>query len=379
MSAPEFDLLLASARTLPDSHLIQQLVQREIDWRAVWALATRYNVRPLVCRSIKMSCWNEVPEQSRQEWQEAIQIIAGRNLFLAGELISIVRTLETSEIQVYVLKGLLYGQILYGDITLRETSDFDLLVRQEDLRRTAGVLQGLGYLPRSGVKIDQLPELLRYVGEYTFVGGEKLVDIDLHWRFSNEPLALAPDFGDFRLGIQSFSLAGSAVQSIAIEELPLYLTAQGGNDFWNDLRRVCDVAEYLRRYPDTDWSPIVAAARRHRAERILFTGLQLAASFLGSNLPEGLAKEIERKPATRKLAAKAADLMRRQRATSVLERHVFQIEAKDGFGAKARLFWSILTDRMTADVQWIPLPRSLWGLYGLLRPLRMMMKLGNAE
>lgn len=379
MSAPEFELVLASSRTLPDSHLIRKLVQRKIDWRAFWTLATRYSVRPLVCRSLKMTCWSEVPEQSRQEWQEAIRIIAGRNLFLAGELISIVRALETAEIQVYVLKGLLYGQILYGDITLRETSDFDLMVREEDLRRAAGVLRGLGYQPRSGVNTDQLPELLRNVGEYPFVGGEKLVDIDLHWRFSNKPLAFALDLGDFRLSTQSFPLAGSIVQSIAIEELPLYLAAQGGNDFWNDLRRVCDVAEYLRRHPDTDWSPIIATARRHRAERILFAGLQLAASFLGSTLPEGVAREVERRPATGKLITKAANLMRTQKATGVLERHVFQIQAKDGLGAKAKLFWSILTDRMTADVKWIRLPRSLWWLYRLLRPFRMMMKLGNAE
>ena len=379
MNAPEFELVLASARTLPDSRRIQKLVERKLDWRAVWALATRYSVRPLVCRSIKMTCWSEVPEQSRQVWQEELRIIAGRNLFLAGELISIVRALETAEIQVCVLKGLLYGQILYGDITLRETSDFDLLVLEEDLHRAASVLRGLGYPPRSGVNIDQLPELLRYVGEYAFVGGEKLVDIDLHWRFSNKPLALALDFPDFRLSTQRFPLAGGVVRSIAIEELPLYLAAQGGNDYWNDLRRVCDVAEYLRRYPDTDWSPITAAARRHRAEDVLIAGLQLAANFLGSSLPEGVAKEVESKSATGKLATRAANLMQQQKAPGLLERHIFQIRAKDGFGAKAKLFWSILTDRMTADAQWIRLPEPLWWLYRLLRPLRMMIEIRNAE
>ena len=270
MNAPEFELLLASARTFPDLRRIQQLVQRKIDWSAVWTLATKYNVRPLICRSMKMTSWSEVPEQSQDEWQEALSTIKGRNLFLAGELISIVRALETAGIQVYVLKGLLYGQILYSDITLRETSDLDLLVREEDLHRTAGVLRGIGYRPRSGMSIDQVGELLRYVGEDLFVGDEKLVDIDLHWRLSTKPLALAPDFGDFRLSAQSFPLAGSVVQSIAIEELPLYLATQGGKDFWNDLRRICDLAEYLRVHPDTNWSPIITAARRCRAERYCF-------------------------------------------------------------------------------------------------------------
>ena len=112
---------------------------------------------------------------------------------------------------------------------------------------------------------------------------------------------------------------------------------------------------------------------------VLFSGLQLAANFLGSTLPEGVAWEIEHSPTTRKLTTKTVYLMRMQKTTGMLERQIFQLQAKNGLVAKAKLFWSILTDRMTADVEWIRLPRSLWWLYRLLRPLRMMMKLRNAE
>lgn len=379
MTAPEFELLLACARTVPDCGRIQQLVQQGINWNALWALATQHSVRPLVCRSLEAVCWSEIPEPSQREWQESVRTIAGRNLFLAGELIRVVQALESFGIQVWVLKGLLFGETLYGDIRLRETNDFDLLIREGDVRRAARVLHDLGYTQRPGEDLEQVTALLQYVGEYTFMGGEKLVDIDLHWRFSNKALALAPEFSDFPLSPRSNSLAGSAVQSIAIEELPLYLAAQGGNDFWSDLRRVCDVAEYLRRYPETDWSPILAAVRKRRAESILLTGLQLASSLLGAPLPEGLADEIQRSDLTAKLAAEVARRIKLQREPAQLERHVFQIQAKEGLPKKAKLFWALLTDRMMADAKWIRLPRPLWWLYRVLRPIRMVLKMGKAE
>lgn len=379
MSTPEFELLLACARTVPDPGRIQQLVRQKLDWSAFWDLATHHNVRPLALRSMQMTCWIEVPEQYQREWQEALRILNGRSLFLMGELIGIVQSLEHDGIQVCVLKGLLYGQILYGDVMLRETSDFDLLIREEDLRRATKVFEDLGYRPHAGVKIEQLTELLKYVGEYPFLGDGKLVDIDLHWRLSNKPLALAPDLSDFPLSPQRFTLANSLMQSIAIEELPLYLATQGGNDSWNDLRRITDLAEYLRRFPHTDWRPVIATARRHHAELIVFVGLQLAVNLLGATLPGDVAAELEHIPATQELASAVERRMREQQSPGSLQRHVFQIQAKSGIGEKGRLLWSILTDRMAADAWWIHLPQFCWWLYRLLRPIRMVLKLGSTE
>ena len=376
MGAPEFELLLASARTLPDSGRIHQLVQDKVDWQAFWRLATHYNVRPLAFRSLKMICWSEVPDQSQQEWQEAIRIIAGRNLFLLGELIAIVQAMEVAGIEVCVLKGLLHGQILYGDVALRETNDLDLLIRKRDLPKAARTLRDMGYLPRSNVNIEQLPELLKYVGEYPFVGARTLVELDLHWRISHKAIALAPEWSDFPLSPQKLPLGGSVVPSIAIEELPLYLATQGGTDSWDDLRRVSDLAQYLLLYPNTDWSPIVAAVHRHHAERVLFVGLRLAGSFFGASLPPRMAESI---PGTEGLAAKIANQMRQQKVPEALDRHVFQIQAKDGAVEKFKLLWSILTDRMMADAHWVPLPRSLWWLYRVLRPIRMIVRRSSSE
>ena len=379
MSAPVFELLLASARTVPDSARIQQLTEQNIDWKTFWDLVTHYSVRPLVLRSMQMTSWSRVPEQSQREWQQAVRTIAGRHLFLSGELIRIVRALETAGVEVCVLKGLFHGQILYGDILLRETSDFDLLIREEHLRTAAGVFRELGYAPRDNTDLDELPELLKYVGEYLFVGHGTLVDIDLHWRFSNKPLALAPEWSDFPLTPQPFELSGSNVHGIAIHELPLYLAAQGGNDSWTDLRRICDLAEYLRRYPNTDWARVMHAARRHHAERVLLVGVQLAVTLLGVNRPPGLSPQSLNDAIIVGLAARIAQRMRQHNLPGVLERHLFQLKAKDGPVEKMNLLWSILTNRMMADARWIRLPRPLWWCYRVLRPMRMALKLGSTD
>lgn len=54
-----------------------------------------------------------------------------------------------------------------------------------------------------------------------------------------------------------------------------------------------------------------------------------------------------------------------------VRRYLFQMRAKEGLRGKIALAYSILMDRTANDGSWIMLPRPLWWLYGLLRPLRM--------
>jgi hypothetical protein len=375
-SAPEFDLLLACARTTPKATRINTLVQSGIDWQAFTDLVTFHSVRPLVYRSLRAVGWNNLPASFQDDWHETARSLTIKMLFITGEMLRVTAEFHSAGIPVAVLKGPVIAQIAYGDPALREFTDLDLLVRPSDLARALPVFERLGYRPAWNRDLATITGFLRHVGECKLINPQLDTDIDLHWRVSTKATALAPSLADFPSGFQPVNVAGATVLTLALSELPLYLASQGGWDQWGDFRRLCDLAEFLRRYPGTDWQPSLAAARRLGGLRSLLTGLALASQLFDATIPVLAVPLIERDPVVARLAAEAARrLSQCHDPGEPISRYRFQLQLKSGLPGKLALFWSICADRTAEDAAWLMLPRPLWWLYAFLRPLRMSAKI----
>jgi Uncharacterised nucleotidyltransferase len=373
---PEFELLLCSARTVPDSSRIDALVNAGIDWRSILDLATAHGVRPLVYRTLRTTCWDRVPGNIQAEWQEIYQSLTGKNLFITGELLRIASEFEAAGIRLAVLKGAVLAEMVYGDFALREFNDLDLLIREADFSRALELLQTLSYEPIWKYDNHKVLRFLRHVGEFTLTSNFWQTEVDLHWRVATKATALSPRVSDFPSGFQPVSIAGSNVLSLAPQDLPLYLGAQGGWDQWSDLRRICDLAEFLRKFPEIDLEPSLEAAQRLSGLSVMLTGLSLAAGLLAAPLPESVFRRIRADATVSRLVERTIrNLQNNLDASEPVSRYLFQLKAKAGLGGKIALAYSILMDRTAKDGKWIMLPRPLWWLYGLLRPLRMSGKL----
>lgn len=377
---PEFELLLCSARTVPDAPRIDALANSGIDWPVLFDLADRHGLHLLVYNSLRAVCWDRVPGQLQAEWQNSSQALTRRNLRLTAELLRITAEFQTAGIPVAVLKGSVLAEMVYGDFTLREFGDFDLLIRETDFFRTVELLQRLSYQPLWNHDLRKVFAFLRSMGEYPLTNSVRGTDVDLHWRVAHKSVALSPTLSDFPSGFQPVTLAGSTVLSFAPHDLPLYLAAQGGADQWCDLRRICDLAEFVRAYPAVDWEPHLQAARRLGGLRSMLTGLALACDLFNAELPLSITGQIHHDPVVSQLAEGAIqNLQNNVESGEPVSRYLFQLRAKQGLRGKLAIASSILIDRTTKDGSWIMLPRPLWWLYPLLRPLRMSRRLLHRE
>lgn len=373
---PEFELLLASARTLPDEARIEALAIAGIDWHAFLELATRHRVRPLVYKTLRATCWEHIPADVQAEWEKTFLLHMGGSLLLAGELLRVATEFKAAEIPVAAMKGAALAAMAYGDLALREYEDIDLLIEEADFARAVDLLERLGYQPFWKYDNRKVLQFLEHVGEYALFNSARRAGIDLHWRVATKATALSPRVTDFPSGFQPVPIAGSAVLSFAPQDLPLYLAAQGGWDQWGDLRRVCDLAEFLHRYPEIEWEPNLETARRLGGLRSMLTGLSLASCLLDAELPESIARHIHADANVSRLVEQIIQSLRKNQPTEeAISRYLFQMRAKKSLHRKIALAWSILMDRTAKDGTWFMLPRPLWWLYGLLRPLRMSGKL----
>lgn len=372
----EFDLLLALAQSVPNEERIDTLVNAGIDWNAVLELATAHGVRPLVYKSLRETCWRRVPDDAKQAWDQVNQLLTGRNLFLTGELLRVTGECCKAGLSIAAMKGAVIAQMAYGDFTLREFSDLDLLVHESDFSRVVDLITQLGYEPLWKLESHGVLRFLRHMGEYKLTSHSLGVDIDLHWKFAHDSVALSPALSDFPSGFQPIPLAGSAVPTFAPRDLPLYLASQGGGDQWGDLRRICDLAEFLRHFPQVDWVPHFQTARRLGGLRSMLTGLALARDLLGATLPALASEHIQSDATVGRIAAKVTRNLKCQlHPGEGATRYFFQLRAKQTLRGKIALAAHIFADRTTEDGSWMMLPRPLWWLYGVLRPLRMAVRL----
>lgn len=376
MNRPEFTLLLSSARTVPDAARVKALVDAGIDWHAFLELAARHRVRPIVYKALRTACWERIPKDIQAEWDKTYLILTSGSLSLAGELLRIIAEFDSAKIPVAAMKGAVIAAMAYGDLALREYEDIDLLIEEINFSRAVKLLEQLGYQPFWKYDNRKVLRFLRHVGEYTLTNSTRRTGIDLHWRVSTQATALSPRVSDFPSGFQPFPLAEATVLSFAPQDLPLYLAAQGGWDRWGDLRRICDLAEFLRKFPEIDWEKPMDTARRRGGLRSMLTGLSLASSLLGAKIPEPAVCRIRADVMVASLAEQAAqDLQRQSSSGEAFRRYLFQMKAKEGWCGKMALAYSILMNRTVHDGSWIMLPRPLWWFYGLLRPLRMSSKM----
>ena len=63
------------------------------------------------------------------------------NMLLTSELIKIMKVLEENDIKAIAFKGSTLAQLAYGDVTLRQYVDLDLLVEKENIFKIEDLLK----------------------------------------------------------------------------------------------------------------------------------------------------------------------------------------------------------------------------------------------
>src|SRR5262245_45394388 len=140
MNSREFSLLLSCATSQPDAGRIKEAIQRGICWPTLLALAQKHGVRPILCQNLKSVCWDSIPETFRRHLECSHRVNAQVSLLYVAELLRLLTLFQEKGIRLAAFKGPILGQSLYGDISLREISDLDLIVHEVDVSKAEGIL-----------------------------------------------------------------------------------------------------------------------------------------------------------------------------------------------------------------------------------------------
>ncbi|MDT7604123.1 MAG: hypothetical protein QOF61_2120 [Acidobacteriota bacterium] len=377
---PETELLLCCARSrLAPAVLARaaELLRAGIDWDFFLTLSSRHGAMPLVYRRLNESFTATVPAEQLRGFKERYRSNAAHSLFLTSALCRILDSFERESVEAIPYKGPALAVTAYGDISLRQFLDLDIIVRPRDVGRATSILKRAGFEPHFTLKVGREEEaFIRLSYVQLFRRAEDDVAVELHW-------GIAPRFFNFPFPVErlwegdgQLTLAGRQVRAIAPELLILLLCVHGNKDLWARLEWVCGIDALVNRELHLDWQSVIIEAEKYGAARILSLGLFLANDLLGTPLPEEISRRIKDSHAVASLAATVRRKMfdEAPRLPKLSEQVRFHTRSKDRL--RDRLIYCSRLALTTTPVDWaaVSVPPSLSFVHLLIRPLRLMKK-----
>jgi hypothetical protein len=226
-----------------------------------------------------------------------------RALNLAGELASVAGILEAAGVASLAYKGPALAIQAYGDPSLRDFGDLDLVVRKDDLAAAEAALVQAGFRVLSA-RGSGRAGLLRMGHHLQYRRNGVLVEV--HWRFGKALFGFAEELSGLWDRAEALDIRGRRVQALSVPDHLLALAIHSSKAMWSSLdATVCMVRLAGRVAPDA-WPEVAERARRWRCEEALRVGLLLGEHMLGTAYPRALAERLPATEGARRLAARVA-------------------------------------------------------------------------
>ncbi|MGC3975472.1 MAG: nucleotidyltransferase family protein [Nitrospira sp.] len=288
MSA-EGRLLVLCARTAVSEFVrveITDLVCEGINWDLVWRMSKAHGVAPLVYRNLTAICPAAVPLVIHEAYRRQNQSITLMNTVLAKELVALLEALAAKGITAIPFHGSTLAQVAYGDLSMRECEDIELIVEEGAVSQARKVLWSHGY---QRAKADAEP----YEVNHVFLRRNGMVTVNLQWGLAGYHSRFRLDRSALWGRLKPVGLPTKAVMGLCPEDLLILLCVHGTIHAWTQLKWVCDIAELVRWKPALDWSRVLFQASEWGCRRMVLLGLAMAQNLFDIVLPRTVSHEID--------------------------------------------------------------------------------------
>jgi hypothetical protein len=376
----ELVLLAARIASVPgvQRQLTRLVADAGVSPERVAEISARHGVTALVLRSLR-----RLPGTSEADSRRFLDLLrpAARSQALAAarmadELVRLIAMLSASGVPTLPYKGPALAQDVYGDVTLRQCRDLDLLVPEGLRKQAIARLEDDGYR----LVVEQRTREERRGREYElgFFHDRRGVRLEVHWALQPSPWPLDLTVAGMLQHSREVPLPAGSIRGPGREDLLLALAVHGAKHSFHHLLWICDVAETSRAASagdGLDWNSLLARATRLRCRRMLVLAMLLAHDLLDAELPAAIARAATTDPLARELAEGfSASLFD---PAPALSGPPLYFALRERFSSRLRYGAYRLTSLARVSVsptekdrRFLPMPRRLRAAHFLVRPIR---------
>ena len=367
----EFRLLRACCG---DPKQVSQALRPDLRWDEVFKQAAYHRVLPALY--VALGNLAEVPASIQSALRARYLRHCQRAMRFSSELATILRQFDARGIPAIAQKGPALAHVLYGDSTMRQFGDLDLLVRPADVPRAVGALTDLGYEKNLMLSPRQEKAYLQSGCEYVFGRGDERNMVELQWNLLPRFYAVDVDIDELFAQSREVEFEDCRARMLALEDQLIFLCTHAAKHQWAQLGMVRDIGA-LAGF-DLDWEFVLSQARRLGILRIVLVSLQLADELMGRELAKQVAgvKEIA---GERKFVAGIIERM-----TAMCEIHPespayfrLMLQIRERWSERAQFLWRLATTSSVGEWQATQMPEPFFPLYSGIRVVRLLRRFAS--
>ena len=350
---------------------MQDLLRHDLNWSTVRQSALSHKVLPLLYTRLKTFGGEFVPPEELSQLRELYLDIAGQNLVMANHLLQVMSLLSEHGIESLPLKGPSLTVQLYGNLSLRQFSDLDILIHEKDFYLTCELLKKDGYRPELPTKPNKEKRLIKSGNDLHFI--RQGISLELHWgivdRFQVSPIE--PE--QFWQRLEQVQLLETDIWVLSPETLLLFLCHHGTKHQWCQLKWIADIAHLVQIYPDLDYLTLCNKVSTIGFKRNFYLGLILAERLGGARLPFDVSEKLSTDPNVEKLFIQVLNkFLIEEPVLGSISGAVFFFQSRE----RSRDWFTYVQNQILMPRQrdWmvVDLPDFLYPLYYLIRPFRLL-------
>ncbi|MCF6405284.1 nucleotidyltransferase family protein [Chitinophaga filiformis] len=251
MNQPEVTILLLCCRVYLQSSSISTLCTfisgHSIDWQRVYKLCARHRIRPVAFHVLNR-LKGIVPPEALQPFKAYCREFSVFAFDRKREADHIVARLKQHGAAARFYKGMDFSQLIYGDIAMREFTDMDIIIREDQVPTVVSVMQAEGYEMHQEKYFSIYPDHFKdHIKEVVFgkrCARGKWLSFEFHYRPPETLTSVQYHFNGL-LGKDYLSGRPFTHQ----DYYRLMLVNNGASDFYPHLRSLLDMALLYRHGP----------------------------------------------------------------------------------------------------------------------------------
>ena len=297
--------------------------------------------------------------------------IAQRNMLMSAELIRIMKLLGENDIEALAFKGPILAQMAYGNITLRQYVDLDVLVKKEDIYKIDRLLKDRGYRRVLEITPAQEEVYMRYAHDLGLYHPQSAVHFEMHWSLMDDDYPMQIDLDTIWENPQTIKINQQEIKAFPTEELLFYLCIHGSKHLWERIEWIKDI-DLLIRTQEIDWEIVISRSRDTGFEKMVYLGFTLSEQLFGTPLPPNIRQHIVQLEILDDLSAFV--LQSWQSSPGIFQTTAVMLKLFPGRKEKLIYLNKILIKPSLNEYWAVDFPKGFYWVYYFVRPAMLLKK-----
>jgi len=291
-------LILSGIKTDPtqaELKQINELIPQIKDWNYFTRTAIERQAGPLLYKKLPLlSNSNMIPEAVQGNFKQAWLKTLSRSMVLIEHFKKISEAFKSEQLPVIAMKGILLSDWLYREIGLRQFSDMDLLVKEEDSKKCLDILRGLGYQSSENTLSKFVKENTETVHFPPMI--KNGVSIEIHIKIHRDSEPYHVNVAELWKKAIPVTIHGIDTLAFNINDLLLHLCLHLDKHFCSGkVQFTCfyDITNLLEQHTaNIDWESFKNTCIRYNAIKQTYPYILLTAKYMNAPIPESVKKEF---------------------------------------------------------------------------------------